>query len=60
MNEAALNGDHGAEAQANAVLEEVQRRITVAMQRVPLQSGNARTLVVPGWPIIITRKEGAP
>ena len=55
MNEAALNGEHGAEAQSNEILAEVQRRITAAMAQVPLKSADAGTLVVPGWPLQMRR-----
>ena len=54
MTEARLNGDYGAESQANAVLEEVQRRITAALATVPLKSADAGTRVLGGFPIIVT------
>jgi len=60
MDEAALNGDHGPEAQANAVLAEVDRRIQAALETVPLKPGNAHTQVLPGFPIIISRKGNEP
>jgi len=56
MDEGALNGDYGPEAQANAVLAEVDRRIQAALATVPLKPGNAHTQVLPGYPIIISRK----
>lgn len=60
MIEALLNGDYGAEAQANAVLEEVQRKITAALATVPLKSGDSGTLVVPGFPVIVTTRGNEP
>jgi len=60
MNEAALNGDYGPEAQANEVLAEVDRRIQAALSTVPLKPGNAHTQVLPGYPVIISRKGNEP
>lgn len=54
MIEALLNGDYGAEAQANAVLAEVRRKIESALATVPLKSGQADTVVLPGFPVIVT------
>jgi len=54
MIEALLNGDYGAEAQANAVLAEVQRKIQAALATVPLMSGDAGTRVLSGFPVIVT------
>lgn len=56
MTDAFLNGDYGPEAQANAVLEEVQRRINAALSTVPLRSADDETLVVPGFPMIIAER----
>lgn len=55
MDEAALNGDHGPEAQANAVLAEVDEMIQSALSEQRLQAGNAETRVVHGQPIIVGR-----
>lgn len=60
MIEAILNGDHGPEAQANAVLAEVQRRIRAALATVPLKSGDAGTRVLGGFPIIVTTGGSGP
>jgi len=53
MTEALLNGDYGAEAQANAVLAEVQRKIQAALATVPLKSAAPDTRVLAGYPVIV-------
>ncbi len=58
MDDAALNGDLGPKAQADAVLAEVTRRLTAAISGIQIQPGDADTVVHAGFPFTVIEQRG--